>query len=471
MRRCRVKYVLVTMVLLAASAVAPAVAAVPVRFSPGAPGLGDPYFPLEGNGGYQPSHYDLDLSYDPALHHLSGVATMRATATQNLSRFDLDLQGLTVRGVQVNDRPASFTRNGSELVITPQSGLPAARPFVVAVTYGGSPQPITGSPILGGAEYGWIYTDDGVVVATEPDAASTWFPSDDHPSRKATFTFRVTVPADRSVVANGDLIGYRTSGDHATYVWNETSPMATYLATIDIGKWQITQGRTPGGIRNIVAVDPTLDISPAAALAASAEVTDYFAKVFGPYPFTSTGAILDNAPDLGISLETQTRPVYYTGIKAEPGDMAHELSHQWFGDSVSVADWSQTWLNEGFAMFATYLWIEHAGGETTWQSAADVYDIFSGDPGFWARPVPDPGRDAMFGFPIYNRGLMTLALLRHKMGDTRFFQLLRTWLRTHRYGNATTAQFTALASQIAGQDLTPFFQTWLWQPTQPPWPA
>ena len=227
-------------------------------------------------------------------------------------------------------------------MITPRFGLLAHVPFVVAVSYDGSPQPDTDSPIFFGNEYGWVYTDDGVEVATEPDAASTWFPSDDHPSRKATFTFRVTVPADRAVVANGDLVSRRTSGEQATYVCNEISPMATYLATIDVGKWELRHGRTSAGIPDIVAVDPTLGIDPAQAVAASGAVTDYFAKMFGPYPFTSTGAILDNAPDLQLWLETQTRPVFLTGVKAERGDMAHELAHQWFGDSVSVADWSQT---------------------------------------------------------------------------------------------------------------------------------
>jgi aminopeptidase N len=451
----------------AALAVAPAAAAAPAHltFTPGASGVGDPYFPLEGNGGYQPSHYDLNLSYEPATHQLSGVDTILATATQNLSRFDLDLQGLNVRKVSVNGRPAGFTRDGQELIITPRFGLLNHLPFVVSVTYDGSPETIVGSPVVFGAPYGWIYTDDGAFVGCEPNAASTWYPSDDHPSKKATFTYRVTVPSDRAVMANGDLLGHWTSGDHATYVWNETSPMATYLATIDIGKWNIQQGRTPGGIRETTGIDPALATDAAGINALTGQVTDYWSKVFGPYAFTSTGAIVDNVPDIGFSLETQTRPLY--GFAAGPGTVSHELSHQWFGDSVSVNDWSQIWLNEGFATFAAWLWTEHTGGLTTLQSATNSYNSRPATSQFWNQSIADPQRDTMFSSAVYNRGGMTLAMLRNKIGDTAFFKVLQTWTGQHRYATGTTAQFTALAEQISGQDLTSFFDVWLWQKTKP----
>jgi aminopeptidase N len=468
MRLRQTASLLVAFGLAGALAVVPATPAAPapVGFSPGAPGLGDPYFPLEGNGGYEPVHYDLNLSYAPATHRLSGAATILATATQNLSRFDLDLQGLNVRRVTVAGLPASFTRDGQELVITPAFGLPAHLPFVVTVTYDGSPETIVGSPVVFGAPYGWIYTDDGAFVGCEPNAASTWFPSDDHPSRKATFTFRITVPSDRAVMANGDLLGHRTSGGHATYVWNETSPMATYLATIDIGKWQIRQGRTRAGIRETVGLDPALAHDASGIVASTGQVTDYWSHVFGPYAFTSTGAIVDDVPDIGYSLETQTRPLY--GFAAGPGTVSHELAHQWFGDSVSVADWREIWLNEGFATFASWLWAEHTGGPTTLQIAKDVYNTRPATSDFWNQSIADPKRDTMFSQAVYERGGMALAMLRDKIGDTDFFRLLRTWAGTHRYGNATTAEFTVLAEKISGRDLTSFFDAWLWQKSRPP---
>jgi len=252
-------------------------------------------------------------------------------------------------------------------------------------------------------------------------------------------------------------------------VWNETSPMATYLATIDIGKWQLTSGRTPGGIRETVAVDPTVAKDAAGTFALTGQITDYWAKTFGPYPFTSTGAIVDNFPDVGFSLETQTRPLY--GFAPDSILAAHELAHQWFGDSVSVADWSQIWLNEGFATFAENLWDEHTGGPTTLQNAKDWYDTYNGDPTFWTIPIGNPGPDGMFDQAVYYRGFMTLALLRHKLGDTKFFGLLRTWTKTHRNGTGTTTQFIALAERLSGQQLGSFFQAWLFATKQPRWPA
>jgi aminopeptidase N len=450
-----------------ALAVAPSSAASPAAFSPGAPGLGDPYFPLEGNGGYDVGHYTLDLNYDPASHHLAGTAHIAAHATQNLSRFDLDLSGMTVQTVKVNSVAATFTRDGQELQITPRTGLRRGSAFDVAVKYDGSPETIVGSPIVFGADYGWQYTPDGAFVGDEPNASSTWYPSNDHPSDKATFTLKITVPSTKQVVANGDLVSTKTAGDQSTYVWDETSPMATYLATIDIGDWVFRTGTTPDGIPETMAVDPALADEAAAAqiFELSGEITDFWSKEFGPYAFTSTGAIVDNVPDVGFSLETQTRPLY--GFAAGPGTISHELSHEWFGDSVSVQTWRDIWLNEGFATFAASLWTEHTGGNSTYASALARYNSIAATSSFWNQSIADPQRDTMFSSAVYNRGGMTLAALRHLIGDRDFFNLMEKWATQHRYGNATTSQFVALAEQVSGEDLTTFFDIWLWQKTKP----
>lgn len=211
--------------------------------------------------------------------------------------------------VAVNGVHATFARAGQELRITPRTGLPRGTAFTVAVTYHGSPQTIVGSPIVFGAPYGWQYTKDGAFVGDEPNAGSTWFPSNDHPSDKATYTYKITVPSDRQVVANGDLLARRTNGRQTTFTWDETSPMATYLATIDIGRFVFQQGRTPAGIRETMAYDPSLtkDVQKGRVFALSGQITDFWAKEFGPYPFTSTGAIVDNVPHVGFS-DSRWRP-------------------------------------------------------------------------------------------------------------------------------------------------------------------
>ena len=436
------------------------------RYTPGAPGLGDPYFPDEGNGGYDVGHYALDLAYQPDAKHLEGTATITARATQNLSRFDLDLQDLKASKVTVNGAPARFTQGDHELVVTPERGLPRGREFTVAVTYGGTPKTIKGSPIVFGADYGWQYTDDGAFVGCEPNASSTWYPSNDHPSDKATFSYRITVPKDRKVIANGDYQGAKTSGDTSTYRWNENRPMATYLATIGIGKWDFVTGRTPDGIPSISAFDPAYSAADRDRIVQTTnEITDYWSKTFGRYPFSSTGAIVDSVPNVGFSLETQTRPLY--GFNVGTGTIAHELAHQWFGDAVSVKDWRQIWLNEGFATFVANLWTEHTGGATTWESFQTAYNRYPADNAFWNQSIADPQRDTMFSNAVYTRGGMTLAALRHKVGDEAFFTIMRDWVAQHRYGLGTTKQFVALSEKVTHQDLTNFFQVWLWDKSKP----
>lgn len=434
------------------------------EFRPGAPGVGDPYFPLEGNGGYDARHYTLDLSYDPETNHLAGTVHMAAKATQNLSRFDLDLKGLHVRSVSVNRHEASFRRDGQELVITPREGLRSHKPFEVSVRYEGKPQASSG-PIVFGGEYGWITTDDGVIVACEPNAASTWFPSNDHPTDKAAFTFRVTVPKDREVVANGSLRSRSTSGDQATYVWDETRPMATYLATMDVGNWDFQSGRTDRGVKEVVAIDPSQADNAKDVFATTGKIVDYWSEVFGRYPFKVTGAIVDTTDRVGWSLETQTRPVYSNPPSA--GGMAHELAHQWYGDSVSPRSWDNIWLNEGFASFGAWLWEEHSGGRSAAESFRRAYDARPADSPFWDIVVADPGRNDMFSGPIYTRGAMTLEALRMKIGDKAFFTTMRAWARSHRYGTGTTPEFISLAEKISRRDLGPFFNEWLYQKGKP----
>ena len=453
--------------VLAGGVLAGTAAATPPVYGPGSAGVGDPYFPQLGNGGYDVGHYDLTLGYTPTTHRLTGTTVVTAVATQNLSRFDLDLSGMTVSRVLVNGVAATFTQSGEELIISPRTGLLRGAAFTTSVTYAGVPKTITGSPIVFGADYGWQYTPDGAFVGDEPNAAHTWFPSNDHPSDKATFTVRTTVPQGTQVLGNGDLLSTTTKNGKSTFVWDDTSPTATYLLTVDIGKFLIQNGTTPGGISETMGYDPALaaDVAARHVFEVSGAVTDYWGQEFGPFPFTSTGAIVDNVPNVGFSLETQTRPLY--GFAPDSGTISHELAHQWFGDSVSVKTWDNIWLNEGFATFAAQLWDEHQGGDTTYAAFRSTWRQIPADSAFWNQAIGSPGRNTMFSGAVYTRGGMTLAALRHRLGDATFFRILQTWTAQHRYGNATTAQFMALSNKISGQDLTDFFRTWLFTKSKP----
>lgn len=433
--------------------------------TPGADGIGDGYFPQLGNGGFDARHYDLSLAYDPGTDRLDGRTTITARATQNLSSFDLDLQKLEVTRVEVNGRRAQFTRDGDEIRITPRGTLRKGSTFEVSVTYGGVPEPL-GGPIVFGSDYGWMKTDDGVFVACEPNAASTWFPSSDHPSDKAAYDIRIKAPKGLTAVSNGRLVSTYDKGDSTYTHWRETKPMATYLATATIGKFDVRTGTTPGGTPIYVAVDPVLaNSNNVDVYAVTAAATDYWSQVFGPYPFEETGAIVDDMPQAGFSLEVQSKPVY-SAVRSE-STIVHELAHQWFGDSVSVAHWKDIWLNEGFATYAQWLWAEHQGTRSAHDSFLAGYNARPADSAFWQITVGDPQRDTMFASAVYQRGAMTLQVLRERIGDAAFFKLLPAWTKLHRYGNADTDDFVRLAERVSGQQVDDLFQTWLFTTGKP----
>jgi aminopeptidase N len=430
-------------------------------FTPGSSGLGDPFFPLAGNGGYNVSHYSLALSYEPATNQLAGTATITATATQNLSRFDLDLRGFSISQLLVDGRSASFTRSGQELIITPRPpGFQNGTSFTVVVTYAGTPTVVTDPDQ---SIEGWVPTDDGAFVVGEPQGSPAWYPVNDNPRDKATFDFSVSVPAGLTVMANGVLVSHETSGGRTTWVWRETDLMAPYLATATLGRFNLTVSNV-GGVPSYVAVDPQL--STGNVLRKLPDIVEYYTSIYGPYPFNAVGAIVDSARIVGYSLETQTKPVF--DRMPDETTLAHEQSHMWFGDSVTLTLWPDMWLHEGFATWSEWIWSEHSGNSSAHQIFEHYYNTPAHDIRFWTPPPGDPGTPVfLFNGTIYIRGAMTLQALREKVGDLAFFQIMRGWATQNRYGNVTTAQFIALSEQLSGMDLDHFFDVWLYDPDKP----
>jgi hypothetical protein len=239
-----------------------------------------------------------------------------------------------------------------------------------------------------------------------------------------------------------------------------------------IGHFDVRDTRTATGLRNITAVDPAS--VPAGDKTAAddfnketADVIDWEQKIYGRFPFSATGGISVLAPDVGYSLETQSRPVYArrtAGALPSATLLAHELGHQWFGDEVTPYVWQHIWLNEGFATYSEWLYDEQHGGETAQQHFDDAYKSSSTD---WSGKVADPGRDHIFDDLVYTRAAMTLHQLRRTIGDKAFFALLKAWPAQHRYGNDTTAEFTAFAQRYTHKDLRPLFRAWLYTAGRP----
>ncbi|NKY15803.1 M1 family metallopeptidase [Streptomyces somaliensis] len=431
-----------------------------VTGAPGAAGVRDPYFPRLGNGGYDVRHYALTVAYDPATGRLDGTAEITARATQALSAFNLDLAGLTVRDATVDGDRASVRRAGHEVTLRPRTDLRDGAVFRTVVRYSGVPRTITDPD---GSEEGWLRTADGAVALGEPTGSMAWFPGNHHPSDKATYTVTVTVPAGFQAVSNGLPGRAVTRGGRTTATWRTAEPMASYLATLAVGRFDVVVTRTPAGLPVLTATDRTVTRGNADLPARLSGMLEWLTRRLGPYPFSSAGVIVERPGDSSYALETQTRPVIPQDMLT-PDTLVHELAHQWYGNSVSPASWRDMWLNEGFAQYVEWLYEEDSGGRSVRRSHEAAFAA----PANWAFPPAAPPAAAdVSGSPVYGRGAMVLHKLRQAVGDDAFFGLLRGWAAEHRHGNASTGDFTAYAQERTGRDLTALWDTWLYGRERP----
>ncbi len=431
--------------------------------SAGAVGIGDPYYPEMGNGGYDVIHYDLDVTVDMENEAIGGTAIIDAVATQDLSQFDLDLLDFTIGRVAVNGYPADYSSEGGELVVIPAADIADKSAFTIEVEYSGR----TGVGVPADwPEYasGWQFYDGGVLVAGEPGGASSWYPVNGHPLDKATYTIAITVEKPYEVASNGLLVDIVDNGATTTTTWDSDDPIASYLVTVAIAEFNEQERVSEGGVpvRDYFGVGVDEDVID--EFNPTPEMIDYFSSVFGPYPFDAYGVVVHDK-NLGFALETQTLTIFGNSF-VEETVIDHELSHMWFGDSVSLSRWQDIWLNEGFASYAQILWEEHAHGETSAKGMImDFYvRLATRERGV---VIGDPGPDALFARAVYDRGALTLHALRLRVGDEAFFEILRTYYERYRDGNATTDDFIGVAEEISGQELGDLFDAWLYQSELP----
>lgn len=453
--------------------------------TPGAAGLGDPYFPRLGNGGYDVTHYALTLDYDPATGRLDAGAEITARATRRLGAFNLDLAGLTVGRVTVDGARVRVRRADTELTLLPRAVIGRGATFRTVVRYSGVPRTLTDADAdtdagadtdtdahAGGAREGWLRSGERSVALGQPTGSMAWFPGNHHPSDKAAYDIRITVPEGQQAISNGELTSERTAGGRTTFGWHCAEPMASYLATVAVGPYRTnrtTAARTAtsrGSDSTIAvhtAVDPAVAADSGRLLARIPAIMKWGEKTFGPYPFSSTGVIIGRPDDADYALETQNRP--FLPGPTSTGILVHELAHQWFGDSVTPKSWRDIWLSEGFAEYAEWLWAEDMDGVP----ARRAFDRAYADEENWAfAPAEPPTAADISGRPVYGRGAMVLHQLRLAVGDGTFFALVRDWTRAYRHGNASTADFTAFAQKRTERDLTALWDDWLYGSERPP---
>ncbi|MFD9488195.1 M1 family metallopeptidase [Streptomyces sp. NPDC059991] len=432
---------------------------------PGAAGVRDGLFPKLGNGGYDVEHYSLALDYDPARNHLTGTATLTARATRDLSAFNLDFAGMDVNSATVGGERADADRAGDELTLRPADEIEKGARFRTSVAYSGTPKTLTDQD---DSHEGWLRTADGGALALgEPAGSMAWFPSNNHPGDKATYDIKITVPQELTAVSNGELKSKVTAGGRTTFTWHTGEPMASYVATVAIGKYDIAkESKTPSGLPVYTAVDPAVRKKTADVVGRLPEIVEWEKENFGPYPFSSTGVIVAPEGSAEYALETQNRPV----IPADQLDnetLVHELAHQWFGDSVTPKRWKDMWLNEGFATYAEWLWSEDHGGESA-QAHFDEAYAKAADAELWAFPPAEPPSAAEVSHePVYERGAMVVHKIRRAVGDDMFYDIVQGWTKEHRHANASTEDFTRFVEEESGKDLTDLWDTWLYGDGKP----
>jgi aminopeptidase N len=408
----------------------------------------DPYFPRHGDPRYQVLGYELDLDYKPAVNRLAATARLSAVAAAEapLAEFALDFAGLRVGRVLVNSAPARFT---------------------VEVRYSGAPRPVDS---FWGA-LGWEELADGALVASQPTGAPSWYPCNDHPADKAAYRISVTVPSAYTVVANGSLRSRVVRASTTTWVYEQPAPTATYLVTVQIGRYK-TVRLAEAPVAQTAAIPARLRRRFASDFARQPQMMALFEDLFGPYPFAEYAVVLAD-DQLDVPVEAQGLSIFganhVDGKRGSERLVAHELAHQWFGNSLTVAGWRHIWLNEGFAKYAEWLWSEHSDGPSAAAMAAESHAQLS------LRPqtlcLADPGVRKMFDDRLYRRGALVLHAVRCAIGDRAFFALLRDWTAEQRHGTVTTEQFTRHARRYAAEPLDALFQAWLHDTALPRLPA
>jgi aminopeptidase N len=434
-----------------------------------APEPADRYVPGHGDLSFDVESYSLVLRYDVEDNRLAGRAVLRCRVARDTDRLVLDLHRLSVTKVTVGGvRPAKYSHRSGRLDIRLARRAAAGDELTVAVTYGGHPVPVGGP--LGDA--GWEELTDGVIVAGQPHGAPSWFPCNDRPSDKASYVVELTAPTAYHVLCNGTLVEQRRGASTMTWRYEQPEPMATYLATVQIGRYTVRRLVDEPVPIEIVLPDAVRHTGDG-PFARQGEMMRAFVRMFGDYPFEAPYRSVVTEDDLEIPLEAQGLSIFGANFLEDDWSterlVAHELSHQWFGNSLTIRSWRDIWMHEGFACYCEWLWSEESGRESANEKAREHWKRLDDLP--QDLLLGDPGPDDMFDDRVYKRGALLVHALRLTMGDDTFFAFLRTWLAENRHGSVGRPELTQLVSELGGDACRGLLDLWLDELSLPDLPS
>lgn len=405
-------------------------------------------------------HYRVDIAIRGTEIEATTELTIRPIAA-TLDQLHLDFTGLTIDAITVDGKPAQYSRNKDRLTII--TSRRNAEPFRVAIRYHGKPDD---GLFLQNTKHG----DAGVFADNWPNRAHYWIPSIDHPSDKATVEFLVTAPAAFDVIANGAMQSTTALPDGTKRTdWSESTPIPVHCMVIGATDFEIVS--RADGISYWLY--PRDRVRGAVQFGRVPQMLAYFTSTIGPYPYDKL-ALVESSTKFG---GMENASAIFLDEKRIGGEAtleplaAHEIAHQWFGDSVTQREWHDLWLSEGFATYFCNLFFEHADGRAKFlERMRKDRDDYLGVQRKSPRAIHDPSiteLPKLLGPFTYDKAAWVLHMLRGIMGDRAFFAAVRDYYDAYRDRNASTGELRVIMERHAGQPLDWFFQQWIFERGHP----
>ena len=406
-------------------------------------------------------HYYLNFDLYPSKRLLKGDATIKGVLkNRDLNEIDLNFyDNMNISKVLLNNTPVSYNLSNTRLSVPVENSIPDT--FNIRVVYEGTPK----YEGLGSFSFGKIDSQSVIYNLSEPIYASTWFPCNDRPDDKALLDMSITNDSSETSVSNGILVGTTLNGDRKTFHWRTYYPISTYLISIYSSKYDnfhdtyVSLDKKDSMKIQYYAFPEHLDYAKV-DFKDHPEMIKFFSETFGEYPFIKEKyGVAEFLWQLG-AMENQTitgiGSNFVRGRRFFNDIYVHELAHSWFGDAVGPKTWKDIWLNEGFATYCEALYDEHNYGEKALRSSmlSKYQDNFSGT-------LYNPGSN-LFNSTVYDKGAWVLHMLRHEVGDSVFFRILRTYYNEYKYKNADTEDFKNVCERVSRKNLSKFFEQWVY---------